>query len=251
MTKKSIRRTIIVGFLTILASHVQADETNLSAAHMQSYQAKYTYHLLDDNQQQTPAGIWIDRLTIKQDQVIRTVTRKPLGAEVDLIRTVAANRHTLAPVFSQQRFGPDLQGLLYTEFKSKQLQQFYLSDVDVSAKQSSTQLASVPVEVHLQGLLAASLPFTEATNITLDGYVMGTNPLNTQVTFENHGQEVIRIGDQQFTTWKIVEPKSHWTYWVQRDFPYLVQVTHPMADGSMSISLISDYSLSFQTIQQP
>lgn len=227
---------------TSISTASQASDVVPSIAHMSSYQATYDYYSLGDDQQKTYTGSWTDKVVINQATISRTVERKTPVGETDLIRTVVADAKTLAPVFLQQRFGENLQSVFYSDFQQSTLQQFFLSRPDSAARRLATPLSQTPVEVNLQGLLAAALPFKQQNSITVTSYIAGAAPAITQTNFKVTGKETITINGENFEAWKIHEPQSQWTYWVQSEFPYLIQVLHPSATGEMLLSEIKTWS---------
>ncbi|BDX06989.1 hypothetical protein [Planctobacterium marinum] len=239
MLKRVLTTLFTVASISIAS---EASDVVPSVAHISSYQATYDYYSLGDHQQKSYAGRWTDEVIINQATISRTVERKTPEGETDLIRTVVADAKTLAPVFLQQRFGKNLQSVFYSDFQQSTLQQFFLSSPDAAARRLATPLSQTPVEVNLQGLLAAALPLKQQNSITVTSYVAGAAPAITQTTFEVTGKETITIHGENFETWKIHEPQSQWTYWVQSEFPYLIQVLHPSPSGEMLLSEIKSGS---------
>lgn len=211
---------------------------------IKSYQAEYEFYSIDESGHTVKAGTWSDQVSFKDNSIIRTVTRRNIDGAIDLMRTVGAELEGLNPKFIQQRFGKDLQSLLYTSFKGTQLSQLYLADGGSQAIQNVTDFGLMPIENNLQGLLAVALQFKGERKLMFDGYDLGATPKVKQLTFEKLGEEIITTHGKKYTTTKITEPVSQWTYWVSRELPYLIKVTHPAPDGSTLVSEVKSFSLS-------
>ena len=232
--------TFLIIALLCLADFSQANQVNISLEHIESYQAEYVDYEVD-GENRSFAGSWTDRVIIDDENITRTVTRKPNDEELDLVRTVTADKVTLEPKYIHQRFGSNLEQVLYTEFKQGDFHQFYLSSLESPVRKSKTRFAEPPVEINLQGIFAAALPFHNETHINVIGYSMGAVPALTRIGFEIQGQETITINTQKYLAWKVIEPKSQWVYWVRKEFPYLIKVSHPSPNGTTSVSEIKDF----------
>lgn len=227
---------------TLLFSSAQAHQSQLTTEHLSSYQAEFTYYTEQHDGTLVKAGIWRDSVTVTDTQIIRTVVRTPKPGETDLIRTVAANKPELSPAYINQRFGKDLQGVYYAELKQQKLTQFFLGNSLVPAKTSATDFGDPVVESNLQGVLAIALPFNTETDILVNSYVGGASPKSQPVTFHVAGQESLDVMGQEVTAWKVQEPNSRWTYWVRKNAPYLVKVSHPGSNGAMLVSILTHYT---------
>jgi hypothetical protein len=220
-----------------------ASEHPLKVSHMQSYSAEYDYYARDADGTLQPAGSWSDAIRINDDRIVRTVTRKPLGGDVDLVRTVSADKKSLSPLHLTQRSGPGLTSVYHSQLKDAQLVQILISDTETPARIMTSEFPTGVVEVNLQGLFAAALPFESTTQVSVTGYRGGANPSAETQVFDILGQEKIKLDQEEVVAWRIHQPQTGWTYWVRREPPYLLKVTHPSPDGRMLVSLLTSFEL--------
>ncbi len=238
--------TRILLIFTFLCASVtgHAAENAISAMHFESYTAEFDYYELHEDGSLVKAGSWLDALEIGDDRILRTVTRKPLGTGVDLVRSVAADKHSLAPLYLNQRFGADLSGIYHTKLEDHQLTQVYIPDSRSPARIMSAPLSTGTIEVNLQGILAAALPFDFESQIEIKGYKGGLEPSVATLIFQVLGEDKVVIDDEAVSAWKVHERQSNWTYWVRKKPPYLVKVSHPAPGGKTLVSLLVSYEMS-------
>lgn len=207
-----------------------------------SYNAEFVYFSIDNSGKKILKGTWHDQLTVNQNTLIRKVERTPTGQATDLIRTVAAHSLNYTPKFINQRFGPNLSGLYSASLNGDELTQFLLANDASPAKVQTNKMVGELIEANLQGVLVAALPFDEYEEISISNYQAGSQPQTVKTTFKVHGREWIYVDDTRYEAWKVEEPNSRWTYWVQKKPPYLLKVSHPGANGEMLISELTDFS---------
>lgn len=99
------------------------------------------------------------------------------------------------------------------------------------------------VEVNLQGILAAALPFTTQARIDLDGYKAGAAPGRVSVSYFVQGEHDFDLHGEVIRAWRVHEPGSDWTYWVRKEPPYLVRVSHPSPDGKRLVSVLAGFKV--------
>jgi hypothetical protein len=227
--------------LILYCTAAGASEGQVSLSHMQAHTAEFEYFALNEDGSLTKAGSWTDSIDIDDQRIVRTVTRIPLGGKADLVRTVAADKHSLVPLHLTQRFAADLSGFYHTQLQGGQFAQVFTPDGKTPARITSTELPPGLVEVNLQGLFAAALPLGSESSISIESYRGGANPSAETHVFEILGQEMIELGDEKIPVWKVHQPQTNWTYWVTKESPYLLKVEHPAPGGSTLVSLLVRY----------
>ena len=111
-------KSLLLLAITVLITTANAQGANpISATHLTPYQAEFDYFIQQEQGQRLKAGYWTDSLTVTDTRIIRTVKRIPKGDNADLVRTVAASKATLAPVYINQRFGKDLESVVLLRTK--------------------------------------------------------------------------------------------------------------------------------------
>lgn len=235
-----MKRTLTITILLLFSGVLCAKSTNITLAHIKPYSASYEYFLQSSGEEKRRAGTWFDEIDIADSQITRTVARTPLGQEVDLHRVVAVTK-TLQPLYLSQRFGSGLQGIYHSQFEKGELKQFLLSQTGQPARLLSTILSAKIFETQLQGTFAIALPFEQEQLIEVPSYLSGAKPVETTVSYHVKGTEVLELNGTTIHTYKIHQPDSNWTFWVNREMPYLYKVTHPAPDGKMAVSLLRDY----------
>jgi hypothetical protein len=223
-------QTSLITFWFLLLGALNASAAEISSAHLASYTAAFNYYSVDNEGHLTLAGTWDDDLKVSESGLVRTVTRKPLNKSADLIRAVAATVE-FKPLYLNQRFGPDLSGVFYTDLSDHVLHQVFIPNVVSPAIQSSTPLTDNVLEANLQGVLASALPFEEGSELDVIGYQGGRTPESKLHTFQIHTQETVEVMGKAMSAWKISDTTTQWTYWVRKEPPYLVKVSHPTEDG--------------------
>ncbi len=238
-----MNRLLLPVFLAGFSCLTNASDHPLDVSHMQSYSAEFNYYARDADGTLESAGTWSDSVVIDETRILRTVTRKPAGSNVDLVRTVSADKQSLSPLHLTQRFGPGLSGVYHSQLKETQLVQVLISGTETPARVTSADMAPGIVEVNLQGIFAAALPFDSQAHIAVEGYRGGANPAAETQVFDVLGQEHLELNGEEVVTWKVHQPQTDWTYWVRKEAPYLVKVAHPSPDGRVLVSLLTSFEL--------
>ena len=223
-----------------MAADLDMQET-LSLAHIEPYTARFDYYLAAEDGTSEHAGHWTDSLEVSKGQVIRRVERFNLSNQVDLARAVVADQDTLAPVRVQQRFGPQLSNLYQIEFRGRQLTQVLIGNAETPARIASAELSQSVVETGLHAVFVLALPFGINSQSTVTTYEAGAEPKTIAKTFHVVGQETVDVMGQELKAWRIEDRESEWTYWVRREKPYIVKVSHPMPSGKMATSVVTQF----------
>lgn len=229
----------VLFFLAALAPLSNAADVSLD--HLNSFTAEFDFYAGDEPKPSAKVGTWSDSVTTSEGNIIRTVERRDLKGNTDMTRTVVATTDTLAPVLVNQRFGDGLQTLFYSNFEAGKLQQFYLPNAHSKAMLSEAALPESVKETGLHGFFAAALPLGQSNQMTVETYMAGRQPKAVSMKFEVIGEEQITYRSHSFSAWKVHQPDTQWTYWVRREMPYLVKVSHPAPDGSMLTSYLREY----------
>ena len=238
-----MKTNIMLASLVISTAASAATENQASVFHIQSHTAEFEYFSMQEDGSLRKAGNWTDSVEIDDERIVRTVTRKPLGGDPDLVRTVAADSGTLAPIHLTQRFGPGLAGLYHARLQGEQFTQVLIPDDKTPARIMSAHLPPGIVEVNLQGIFAAALPLDSERQISVEGYRSGAEPSSETQVFQVLGRERITIDDRELSAWKVYQPQTNWTYWVRKAPPYLLRVSHPSPDGGTLVSVLVHYEL--------
>lgn len=236
-------KNILLASLILFSSAVAALETQVSVSHMQSYTAEFDYFAMNRDGSLRKVGTWTDSVEIDDERVVRTVTRTPTGGDVDLVRAVAADSSSLAPLHLTLRFGPGLAGLYHSRLQGQQMTQVLIPDNKTPARIASAQIPPGVVELNLQGLFAAALPLDFERQISVEGYRSGAEPSSETQVFTVLGQERVAFNDKELSAWKVYQPATDWTYWVRKEPPYLLRVSHPSPDGGTFVSFLVHYEL--------
>jgi hypothetical protein len=232
-----MNKILLLSSLICISVAASASGNPVSVSHMRSYSAEFEYFTLREDGSLEKAGEWTDSVEVDDARIVRSVTRKPLGREVDLVRVVAADKHSLAPIHLTQRFGAGLAGVYHTQVQGEQITQFFMPDNKTPARVESAQIPTGILEINLQGIFAAALPM-EPGQISIDGYSGGAKPSGQTMVFDVLGQEKVMLNEREFSAWKVHQPQTNWTYWVRKESPYLLKVSHPSPDGSTLVSLL-------------
>jgi len=153
-----MNRILPVALLVFFPLASLATDRVPSASHMRSYTAEYEFFVEHKDGSLARAGQWTDNLEIEEQRIVRTVTRKSLDGNVDLVRTVAADRLSLAPLHVTQRFGPGLSNLYHSQLHEGQFTQVLINDDAMPARIAAAQIPQDVLEVNLKGIFAAALP---------------------------------------------------------------------------------------------
>lgn len=224
-------KTILVGSLLLGSASAIPQTGEFSLAHLQPYTATFDYFLVREDGSLKKAGSWTDSVEIENDRILRTVAKTSLEGMTDLVRTVAADRTTLAPLHLTQRFGPDLSGFYHSQVQGDRLTQVFVSDHRSPARIASASIPAEVLEVNLLGLFAAALPLDEQRHISVNTYSAGAEPSGDTQIFEVLGPETVTLDGRELQAWKVHQPETDWTYWVSKEPPYLLKVSHPSPDG--------------------
>jgi len=77
----------------------------------------------------------------------------------------------------------------------------------------------------------------------VDTYRGGAEPAGEVQVFEVLGEEQVTVNGKKLSSWKVYQPDSHWTYWVRKEPPYILKVSHPAPGGEMLVSFLLTYQL--------
>ena len=223
-----------------MASHAD-DRSALSLAHVEPYTAEFEYYVTIGDGEPERAGYWTDALTFVDGLIIRTVERFTLDDEADLVRSVVADQATLAPIRVQQKFGTGLSNLYQLEFDGLELTQVLIGNPLTPARIATAELPEPVVETGLQAVFALSLPPLAGSEPTVTSYVAGANPTALPKTYHVVGQESVRVMGQDFRAWRIEDRAAKWTYWLRREKPYILKVSHPVPGGGMATSFVTRF----------
>ena len=238
-----MNKIIMLVSLAFVSLTSTAAENTASVSHMQSYTAEFDYFAVQEDGSMNKAGRWTDSVEIDDERILRTVTRIPLGGDVDLVRAVAADSRSLAPVHLTQRYGPGLSGVYHSQFQGEQLTQVLIADEKTPARIMAAPIPNGIVEVNLQGVFAAALPLDSVREISVEGYRGGAQPSGEAQVYEVLGQETLTLNGKQMSAWKVHQSRTDWTYWVRKEPPCLLKVSHPAPDGGTLVSFLVDYEL--------
>ena len=223
-----------------LAAAQESPEVSLKG--LEPYSAEFEYSLGDATGASETAGSWSDRVTVDDGQLSRTVTRYTNDGAVDLVRTVVADRETVAPVRIQQRFGPNLTNVYQIDFSGQTMTQVLIGDASRPARVSTDELDEPVVETGLQAVFALSLPMEAPAEYTVTTYIPGAAPKAGIKVFHVVGQETVEAMGQEWNTWRIEDRATNWTYWVRKEAPYIVKVVHPAPEGRMATSVLTAFT---------
>ena len=238
----------LVGFtalpMSVSAQSIEVGDSRVDASFIQPYEA--TFKFFDQSEEGEPvfAGTWTDDVTLteSEDQEVlsRRVVRFTPDGVADLERTTTATANTLAPITTHQVFGENLSGVMHVDFNETAMTQILISQPSAAARVLQVELGQNVFERSFWATLAMSLPFEEGLTVELPTYALGKNTVGSEV-FEVHGIETVEAMGTTFPARRITAPGSNWTFWVRKEPPYIVQITHPSSSGGTATSVLEAF----------
>lgn len=249
---QSARKAMLSLAATLMVVHpAQAQErelevgsSQLSALFIQTYRAKFAYSVADEDGQQQLVGHWTDEVEISgsdgERQLMRKVVRTPVDGSPDIIRTMLANGATLAPVTTDQMFGPELSYRFRLDYAPGSVSQVLVGPVTQPARLANLTLDRPKFDLSFWSTLALTLPFSEGFEARLPVHRPQPGAPDSEL-FQVIGKEKVEALGKSLDAWRVAIPAEKWTFWLRKEKPYVVRIEHPLGDGRMSTSVLEHF----------
>lgn len=239
MTKRLGLSAVAAGAAAMTTAGALAQGEFFDARPIEPYEARFDFHLLTEDGP-APGGEWTDKVARVEAEgrslLRREVARFNTEGARDLWRVMVADGATLAPVSTDQRFGPDLQSVLHVDYDGPEARQIYIQAADAPAAIVEARYDAAPYDLSLWATLAMALPFEAGHEIALPTPGPEQNVL-AHVTLRVAGEARISAMGQEWDAWKVDAVEPQWSFWVRKEKPYIVRIEHPAPGGGRAVSV--------------
>lgn len=215
----------------------------IDGSSIQAYEAEFDFVVYGPDGAQSPGGRWTDSVVVEDGRLSRRVARFNTAGELDLERLIIADAETLAPQLLDQRFGPELQGVMHVDYAAEDVAQVLIPSPSAPMRIVNATFDEPVWELALWATIAQSIPFDENTVVQIP-VIAADRQGKAVATFRVEGQETIEANGVSYNATRVVTPEADWTFWVRKEAPYIIQIDHPAGgDGMRALSTLTQFTL--------